>query len=666
MKRLTFFILIFILCYCIQDNLGFNTLPDIRERSEWHITKRPAPIVKQLIYHEKYIDVVIGNPGHVTRLEIDFGCHDTIILFSLPEDTSRTWSELPNTVIVYFGPALVRLSFIVDYTKKDPKSYYPYEGYLCLGKHSDIWSYWGKLSLSPFRIVFGEYDQSLSRFTYDPFKLTFHHKKLEDTALAIINGENYSFALDLETEYTTLPRLLYHNITSLNIIVDKIRFSIDKEDISVHLINGFDKTMLRKSPHHNDTTIALGRHFTRNFVIYVDGVSMSVYVMPSFHLFNNGTAEPLYSNTVLFLITSLIIVWIAIITINRSREQNNSSPSTSQSLPPPLIQSSISNDHTILIEGNVSMPHQPPQPLHAMHPPHHPAPSKNNNDILVVAGIPPTATAIETPVNINAIVFYTIELYGYLATILILVVDLNAFAGYRHFSYILSTTSNTLYTLLNAVIMVNSLIGIVVTLHSNVTYRYLNIRRIFLETSLFFTLWVLASHQHKTHSVIVLVMIFSAIHVVMRMLHLFIHIVMKNFTVAFIAFFYTVLAVCFFILYNVIPVVDFFLFRFDDQFERVLLFIIVIIGLPSLVLIAWYSVSVLRNTADYLNQTYLVKSEDGKKTQKMQKMNRVGDGDDDDSFYYPGDRLQNNYSDLPRIQNYDPDRYSMSYEDHRE
>lgn len=591
-----FLLILFLIFNFISIIHGFNSLPDIRERSEWHITKRPAPIVKQAIYHEKYVDVVIGNPGHVTRLEIDFGCKDTIILFNLPEDTSKTWSEYPNTVIVYFGPVLLRLSFIIDHSKRDFKSYYPYEGYICFGPHSDIWNYWSKLTISPFRIILGDYDRSLSRLGYDPFEFVFYKNVSKNTVHAVVGKKKYPFLFDLENEYSTLPRELYHNVSILDINIDNLCFNVDQDDILVHLSNGFDRIMLRKSPYHDDMTISLGKNFARNFVIYFDAVAQTKYVMPSFHLFNNGNSEPLYSFIMLCIVTLLIILWISMITVKQFHDNERLSQNTESNVPPIIIDTSSV------------------------------APIGSDMQSSVVVISQPTSDSIAA----RPFVMYGVELYGYITALIILITDMNGFAGYRHVSYILSSSSSSLYIILSSVIVFNSLAGIVAAISSFGTHKFLNIRRLFFETALFFTLWLISTHQHKTHSVMFLIMVFSSIYVNMRILHFSVNIILGNLFMMFMSGIYVILAFAFFILYNILPIMDFFFFKFNDQFERILLFLIITVGLPSLVLVAWYPFSMISNTAESLNPTHRAKSEEKKNATKKRRYARVQMNDDDD------------------------------------
>lgn len=594
-----YLLILFLIFNFISIIHGFNSLPDIRERSEWHITKRPAPIVKQAIYHGKYIDVVIGNPGHVTRLEIDFGCKDTVILFNVPEDTSKTWSVYPNTIIAYFGPVLLRLSFTVDPGKRDNKSYYPYEGYLCFGPHSDIWNYWSKLTVSPFRIVLGDYDRSLSRLGYDPFEFVFHRNISKNNIHAVVNKKNYPFLFNLENEYTTMPRELYHNITSLDINIDNLCFNVDQDDISIHLSNGFDRTMIRKSHQHDDHTISLGKNFARNFVIYLDAVTQTKYVMPSFHLFNNGNAEPLYSFLMLCIVTFLTVMWISIVT-SKQFQRN-----------PRELSELSSNNQPILIDTGGAAPIQGS-----------------------IQEITSNSTAVSESTNVKPSTMYGIELYGYLTAIIILITDMNGFAGYRHFSYILSTSSSSLYILLTSAIIFNSLLGIVATIASIGSHRFFNLRRLFFETVLFFTLWLISTHQHKTHSVMFLIMIFSAVYVNMRILHFVVNIVIGDFLMAFVSSIYVIIAFAFFIVYNVLPIMDFFFFRFDDQLERIILFLIITIGIPSLLLIGWYPLSVISNTAEDVNPYRGVESSTKRESMTNVIVTRNG-GDDGDLRNYP-------------------------------
>jgi hypothetical protein len=638
---------LFFICFLIIPIDGFNSLPDIRERSEWHLTRRPAPVVKQAIYHEKYIDVVIGNPGHVTRLEIDFGCIDTIILFAIPEDTSKTWSENPNTVIVYFGPVLLRLSFTIDPSKKDPRSYYPYEGYLCLGHHSDLWDYWSKMTISPFRLVLGEFDKTLSRLNYDPFEFVFHKNSSRDSVQGVVDGKKYPLLFNLENEYSFFPRLLYQNITSLTIDINNLCFMVNKEDVLVHLSNGFDRTMVRKSFHHEeDNTIVLGKHFARNFVIYFDGVSKTKYIVPSFHLFNGGRGEHVYATFTLCVITLLIIIWISIVTVKQFRDIQKPSSfpySTSPPFPTPFfVQHENVSSNPELIQGGIQFFKK-----RNVHQPHQPQNNQSQLSVTVIPGIIPQKQNMDVSNLSNPVILYGMELYGYITSIIIIVVDMNGFAGYRHFNYLLSTTSNTLYVIINSAILFNNLFGLVATFASLRTYRFLNIRRMFFETSLFLTLWIVSAHQHKTHSVIFLTMIFSAVYVNMRILHTAMNVILKKRFMSLLTLAYTIIAFVFYILYNILPVMDFFFFKFDDQLERILLFIIITIGIPSLTLIGWYNFSIISNTAESINQNYLVKYGDQMMKKKNHDVYMNGNGyfdtENDDHLHHHRNSLHDDY-----------------------
>lgn len=544
-----FLILIFFLILISNEiSFGFEIIPDIREKSEWHLSRRPAPVAKINVYYTKFIDVVIGNPGHVTRLQINFGCQDTIILFNTPEDNSLTWSEHPHTLIVYLGPVLIRVSFRVDITQKDFKSYYPYEGYLCLGKQSDIWQYWSKLTVSPYRIIFGEYDESLSRITFDPFLFTFHKNESQNNITTLVNNHEYPLLFNLSDEYTTLPRKLYHNISLMDISIDNIHFDIEREDFTVHLINGFDRTMLRKSYRHDDNRIIFGQNFIRNFVIYHDIISSTTNVMPSFDLFNYGNSEPFYSVFSLTLFLSITIVWTAIIFVKNKEKIEKKEE---------------------LISSNIGESEKPQTDEH----------------------------------HIKPEVFSTLELYTYLCTILFLFIDVGGLAGYRHFNFLLHTSSNTYYITLTIIILCNTLIGIPLSFYNRKTYKLLNLRRVFLETSLFTMLWLLNAHYHKTHSFLFLTTILTSFYTITRLVQFIMCLMFHNFLMKFVTGIYSVFSIVFFVYFVSRPVINFFFFKFNDQTGGVLITTLFLVFIPSFFIVAWLPLTILSNTICFFIDT---------------------------------------------------------------
>ena len=288
--------------------------------AEYEPYETPTPVAKLNVVYDKYVDVIVGNPGRSNRLRIDFSQNTSLVLFTIPDDLSKEYSNVPPTMLVYFGPALVRVNFRVDLSLYDSKSPIKYDGLLGLGYGSDIWNYWALVSVSSRRLVLGEFDKSISRATYSPFRLDFTRAN-PDVSVRVYD-QNFSLTYDPAEYYSTFPRILYHNVTNFDLKFNKLHMEIDNNDIKMRLTSGFDRTLIRKNLDFEDTRIILGQHFAHNFVLYYDVVNQTKHLMPAFDLFSLGHAEELYSNTILTLYFLLFIVWVSLITTTNTTESS--------------------------------------------------------------------------------------------------------------------------------------------------------------------------------------------------------------------------------------------------------------------------------------------------------------------------------------------------------
>lgn len=284
--------------------------------AEFEPYETPVPVAKLNVEHDAFVDVIIGNPGRTVRLRIDFGQNTSLVLFTAPDDLSREYSIVPPTLLVYMGPALVRLTFRVDASLYDAKSVVKYDGLLGLGRASDVWNYWGLVSVSSHRLVLGDFDKSLSRSTYRPFRLDF---TLDNPEVQVtVRGLNFTLSYDPAEYYSTFPRIIYHNITNFELKFNQLHMEIDSNDIRMHLTSGFDRTLVRKTVDVEDTRIVLGEHFSHNFVLYYNVVNQSKHLMPAFDLFGVDHAEPLYSHALFTLFFFLFVAWMAMVTTEKT------------------------------------------------------------------------------------------------------------------------------------------------------------------------------------------------------------------------------------------------------------------------------------------------------------------------------------------------------------
>lgn len=279
-----------------------------------------VPIVKLPVVQQRYIEVILGNPGRPFLLRLDFGLNTSIVLFSSVEDTFKDYSSYPSTLLAYFGPALVRLSFRVSGILRDSLLPLTYDGVLGLGHRSDVWKYWSRLTVSPHRLVLGDYDRSLARVTYNPFRLEFSR---DSPSLWIqVQGTNYTLTYDPALQYSFFPHSLYKNTTNFDVQINHLHLEIDANDIKVKLLSGFDRTLVKKNLDVDDLLIVLGEQFSHNFVLFYDAVNRTKVLMPSYDLFADRRAEPVYSFIGLFLFTFLAICWLGVIFTEEKYEVN--------------------------------------------------------------------------------------------------------------------------------------------------------------------------------------------------------------------------------------------------------------------------------------------------------------------------------------------------------
>lgn len=304
-----------ILCLSIACGAAPNSVFGFAEYEPY---ETPTPVAKLNVVYDKYVDVIVGNPGRSTRLRIDFSQNTSLVLFTVPDDLSKEYSSVPPTMLVYFGPALVRLNFRVDLSLYDSKSPIKYNGLLGLGYGSDIWNYWALVSVSSRRLILGEFDKSISRATYNPFKLDF--TRADPDVIVRVYDQNFSLTYDPAEYYSTFPHILYHNVTNFDLKFNKLHMEIDSNDIRMRLTSGFDRTLIKKNLDFEDTRIILGQHFSHNFVLYYDVVNRTKHLMPAFDLFSLDHAEELYSNVIFALYFLLFIVWVSIVTTKNTND----------------------------------------------------------------------------------------------------------------------------------------------------------------------------------------------------------------------------------------------------------------------------------------------------------------------------------------------------------
>lgn len=494
--------------------------------AEFEPFETPVPVAKLNVVNGAYVDVIIGNPGRTVRLRIDFGQNTSLVLFTAPDDLSREYSLVPPTLLVYMGPALVRLTFAVDSSLFDAKATVKYDGLLGFGYMSDVWKYWGVVSVSAHRLVLGEFDKSISRSTYNPFRLDFTRENPE--VQVTVNDLNFSLSYDPAEYYSTFPHLLYHNITNFELKFNQLHMEIDSNDIRMHLTSGFDRTLVRKTVDIEDTRIVLGEHFSHNFVLYYNVVNQSKHLMPAFDLFAVSHAEPLYSHVVLMLFFLLFVAWLAVITAER------------------------------------------------------------------------------TPDPVQPIIFTAIEAYTYLAVIIISIVDTTGFDYYRHVAFWMSTTSTTSYIVFNTFMAATVLVGASLTAMYANTYKWLSVRRVFVEAAFAMVIWMTLSHWTHVMVTFVQVVVVSTF-CVFRGLLAALAFIKSNYRPFFFNALYLCLGLLFYAFYVLAPTVNFYFYGFAHAFNAGVFIFAFTLALPLLGVLAFYPTSLIRNAVIATDQAHHLK-----------------------------------------------------------
>lgn len=522
--------------YCV--NAAPNSLFGF---AEYEPFETPTPVAKLNVIYDNFVDVIIGNPGRTVRLRLDFSSNTSLVLFTAPDDLSREYSTVPPTLLVYLGPALVRLTFQVNLSLYDSKSTTKYDGLLGLGYSSDLWKYWATVSVSSKRLVLGEFDKSLSRSTYNPFRLDFTRD--EPSITVRIRDQNFTLSYEPAEYYSTFPHILYHNITNFDLKFNKLHMEIDKNDIRMHLTSGFDRTLVKKNINYEDMGIVLGQHFAHNFVLYYDLVNRSKHLMPAFDLFAIDHAEPVYSYILLVLFFFVSVLWTSI----------------------------ISTPHDENKEVQVKL------------------------ELIGEPLLPPADDSDEDSGNVRPIVYSSLELYTYIAAAVICIVEVNAFAYYRHLAFLMSSTETTAYVIFNSGMVATLLVGSGLAVTNFNETHWLNARRVFVEATLALLLWMILTHWTHVMSTIVQVIVIATFCVI-RGLQTAMAIITGNQRIILASGLYLVLGVLFYVFYVLIPIIDFYFFGFAHAFNAGVFIFSFTLAVPLMAVLAFYPTSLLRNS----------------------------------------------------------------------
>lgn len=487
-----------------------------------------VPVAKLPVVNQRYVELIVGNPGKPVLLRVSFAMNTSIVLFSSVEDTFKDYSAYPSTLLAYVGPALVRLSFKSNSLARDSLLPLAYDGIIGFGYRSDIWKYWSKVTMSPHRIVLGDYDKSVTRVTYNPFRLEFTRDS--PYVWIQVRGVNYTLTYDPSSQYSVFPYTLYKNTTNLDVQINHLHLEIDADDIKVKLLSGFDRTLVKKNVDVDDLLIVLGEQFSHSFVLFYDVVNRTKVLMPSYDLFAEHHAEPEYSYIGLFLFAILSVAWLGIISTEEKYEVGR----------------------------------------------------KGRHDYSIRR-------------HVSSMVFSGMEVYTYVCTLVLLIVNTVGFAQYRTMAFFMQSTTSEHYIIFVVFVASACVLGALLAARYFNTYHALNIRRMSVETAAFSMLWSFIMHWRNTKAIYIMVLV-AALLSILRTFQLLMALSMKNHVVAAVSFVYASLSVFFLVFYNIVPIMKFYFFGATDSLVGGLVVLMFVYILPVQCLFATAPLAILRNS----------------------------------------------------------------------
>lgn len=502
------------------------------------------PIVRVPVYQQKFIQILVGNPGHFETLRIDFASNDTLTLFNLPSSYSTTfvqYQELPNigSEIIYLGCHMFRVPVKFDNSKRRYDTKVNYHGIIGFGYYSHIWNHWQKMTISSSTLIFGKFDQSLARRNYKPFEI---HSIKNSPIHVDINDQEYNLFYSPGDVYTKLPTELYHHVSNTKMKVkpdsgttiqkkhnSKFVLQLEKNDYTTKLPTGFEFSLLKRQP-KDSKDIILGEHATKSLICHYNFIYKSQEIHPSYLLFDNGDTQPLFDSIGGIIITTIITYWLIVIITEKL----------------------------------------------------------NNNFHLLVAS--------------------KIEIYGYFVSLIFVWVENSAFKCQRYIQHFLFIDSNGYsweFDFLYTFFFINSLFGLISTFVLWSKQHYFSIRRSFLETSLVLSLWLTQVSNHQNLYEHLLLILLSSFYSIVRLISLFDEILLRHFRklnlkqkiIIYITLgLHASFSILFSIVYNLNPTLNRFWYSFPNKSSSLILMLLIFVGIPFIFLFLSIHISRLRNT----------------------------------------------------------------------
>ena len=283
--------------------------------------------IRLTLEEDQYVNIMTGNPGRFNKYRIDYKYNNTYIYLA-PSSYSQTYTQYDE--LYYFYDKKIRL----DTTYGVPENNeiiritpVTHNGILGLGDSSNIWKYWNRATLSSEKLILGEFDPYIAQ--HDTY--SFIIKKGESIRCKV-NDKLYKLEFDQTNDVTYLPTELY-TLKSFDIYFkydkeecfeacDKMGIDTEmicdykKEESKIH-VSMFDYTIvtttgviypLVMTNKADKDKIVLGRKYMDNMVVFVDKTKDITIIKPDFRRFEYFNSKD--ANSYLAFITCLIyIIW---------------------------------------------------------------------------------------------------------------------------------------------------------------------------------------------------------------------------------------------------------------------------------------------------------------------------------------------------------------------
>lgn len=496
------------------------------------IIAESAPVVQVPIYQQKFVKLLLGNPGHYITLRIDYAMNDTLVLFNLPSGYSNTYvqyEDLPSkgSELLYIGCFMIRIPVKFDNSLRKYDTKVNYGGIIGLGYYSQIWNYWQKMTISSSMLVFGMYDQSLARRNYKPFEM----HTIKDSPIKVnINNDEYNLYYKPGDTFTRLPLELYHHVSKTIMELHETNhftLQLEKNDYTTKLPTGFEYSLLkRQSEGSND--IILGEHASKSLICHYNFVTNTKEIHPSYNLFDYGDTQPSFDSISGIILCITISYWLVII-----------------------ISEKLDSSFKLGIASKI-------------------------------------------------------EIYGYIISILFVLIEHRAYKCERYIQHYLSCKETNImmpFTILFSIFFINSILGMILSVYSWSSKHFFSIRRAILETTLILALWITQISNHQTIYDHLLLIAVSSLYCILRLLSVFNETLFRHFhkhkyqlLIYIILSIYSIWSILFCIIYNLNPMLNRFWYSFPDKDISIILMFTLFIGLPFLFFFTIIHISKIRNT----------------------------------------------------------------------